>query len=212
MKEDWSSRQDYYQKIARTFLNHQTSMFFLPPRDLALIAEWEKLSLPLEVIIEGIERTFARQLSRKRKKKIFSLSLCEKEILKAYAQYQERLVGQVAPRIDRADKIEKVRREINNCLENLPLEFQLLKEYFAKALGVLNEKTPDDNRLEQLDEGIDETLWLLSSDQEKREILEEIKKDYPGKPENQLAEIQRTRLIKDKRQAHKIPYVSLYYY
>ena len=212
MKEDWSSRQDYYQKIARTFLKHQTSMFFLPPRDLALIAEWEKLSLPLEVIIEGIERTFARQLSRKRKKKIFSLSLCEKEILKAYAQYQERLVGQVAPRIDRADKIEKVRREINNCLENLPLEFQLLKEYFAKALGVLNEKTPDDNRLEQLDEGIDETLWLLSSDQEKREILEEIKKDYPGKPENQLAEIQRTRLIKDKRQAHKIPYVSLYYY
>jgi len=212
MKEDWSSRQDYYQKIARTFLKHQTSMFFLPPRDLALIAEWEKLSLPLEAIIEGIERTFARQLSRKRKKKIFSLSLCEKEILKAYAQYQERLVGQVAPRIDRADKIEKVRREINNCLENLPLEFQLLKEYFAKALGVLNEKTPDDNRLEQLDEGIDETLWLLSSDQEKREILEEIKKDYPGKPENQLAEIQRTRLIKDKRQAHKIPYVSLYYY
>lgn len=212
MKEDWSSRQDYYQKIARAFLKHQTSMFFLPPRDLALIAEWEKLNIPLEAIIEGIERTFARQLSRKRKKNIFSLSLCEKEILRAYAQYQERLVGQAAPRIDRVEKIEKVRTEVKNFLKNLQPEFQALKEYFEKALVVLNEDSPDESLLEQLDEDVDQAIWLLSSEQEKIASLEEAKKDYPGKSECQLAEIQRTRLIKNKRQAYKIPYVSLFYY
>jgi len=212
MKKNRFSREDYYQKIARAFLKYQTSMFFLPPRYIALIAEWEKLHIPLEPILEGIERTFSRRLSRKGKKNVYSLSLCEKEILKAYAQQQERLVGQTVPRIDRAEKIKKVRAEIKTFLKDLRPEFQPIKERLERALALLNESTPDETQLEKLDEEIDHTLWLLSSGQEKSDCLEEIKKEYPGKPEHQLAEIQRTRLIKSHRQDYRIPYVSLFYY
>jgi hypothetical protein len=212
MKEDRFSREDYYQKIARAFLKHQTSMFFLSPRDIALIAEWEKLNIPIEPILEGIERTFSRQLSGRRKKNVYSLSFCEKEILKAYAQHQERLVGQTAPRIDRAEKIKKVRTEIRYFLQTLRPEIQSIKEYFERALALLNENSPDETQLEQLDEEIDRALWLLSSEQEKSECLEEIKKEYPGKLENQLADIQRTRLIKSQRHTYRIPHVALFYY
>ncbi len=41
MTQDEASRQYYYQEIARRFLRHQTSMFFLPPPDLALISDWK---------------------------------------------------------------------------------------------------------------------------------------------------------------------------
>jgi len=70
MKTDEASRQDYYQQIVRHFLKNQTAMFFLPPRDLALISDWEKLGIPLEPILEGIDQTFSRQLKRRKRRNI----------------------------------------------------------------------------------------------------------------------------------------------
>ncbi|HEK84795.1 MAG: hypothetical protein ACPLZD_05630 [Candidatus Saccharicenans sp.] len=212
MKEELSYRQEYYQKIARSFLQHNSSMFFLPPRDLALISEWEKMNIPLEAILEGIDRTFGRQLTRKRKKNIFSLSQCEKEVFKAYAQYQERLVGLDSPQFSREEKLEKVRTEINNFLQQLSSEIQNLKEYFLLALELLDQNPPDEYQLEKLDEEIDGQIWALIPESEKKASLEEIKKDYPGQGQKQLSEIQRVVLIKKKRQIHKIPYVSPFYY
>ncbi|MCI4445825.1 MAG: hypothetical protein JHC32_07350 [Candidatus Aminicenantes bacterium] len=212
MKEEKSPRQDYYQKIARSFLRHNTSMFFLPPGDLALISEWEKLNIPLKVILEGIERTFAQQLSRKRKRNIFSLSQCEKEIFKAYAQYQDRLVGFSSPQFSWEDKREKARAEINNFLERLPSEIQNLKKYFVQALELLSQNPSEEYRLEQLDEEIDQEIWQLVSESEKKLNWEKVKRDYPQHNEKQLNEIQKTFLIKNKRQIYKIPYVSPFYY
>jgi len=213
MKQDFSARQEYYQKIARAFLKHQTSLFFLPPRDVSLISEWEKLGLPLEAILEGIEKTFAKKLAGRRKRKIYSLSQCEREILKAYAQYQDRLAGSSTPEINRLDKIEKARAEINQCLSRLPDSSESeLKKFLTEALALLNSKEIDEDRLEQIDEEIDNLLWESSSPEERGFYLEEARKDYPGKTAQQLQEIQRLLLIKGKRQALKIPYVSLFYH
>ncbi|MGB9893069.1 MAG: hypothetical protein ACPLRA_01550, partial [Candidatus Saccharicenans sp.] len=209
MTEDQSRRQDYYQTIARAFLKHQTSMFFLPPRDLALITEWEKLKIPLEAIIEGIERTFSRQMARKKKRKIYSLSLCEKEVLKAYSQFQERLVGKQAAPFDRAEKIKKINQEIFNFLKNLPSELTFLEEPLTKAQAILEMESPDERALEELDEEIDRLLWIRSPERDKESCWQEIRIDYPGKTDQELSEIQRTRLIKNLRNKHKIPYLSL---
>ncbi|MBC7364090.1 MAG: hypothetical protein H5U07_06065 [Candidatus Aminicenantes bacterium] len=213
MKQDFSARQEYYQKIARAFLKHQTSLFFLPPKDVSLISEWEKLGLPLEAILEGIEKTFAKKLAGRRKKKIYSLCQCEREILKAYAQYQDRLAGSSTPETNRLNKVEKARAEINQCLSQLPhFSGSALKKLLTEALDLLKSKEIDESRLEQIDEEIDNLIWESSSPEERDFYLDAARKDYPGKTDRQLQDIQRQLLIKGKRQALKIPYVSLFYH
>ncbi len=213
MNQDFSSRQEYYQKIARAFLKHQTSLLFLPPRDVSLIAEWEKLGIPLEPILEGIEKTFARKISGRRKGKIYSLNQCEREILKAYTQYLDRLAGTSSPETSRSRKIEKAREEISQCLKTLKdSSIPGLQELLARAVELLNKNNFAEEELEQIDEEVDSLLWEISTAGEKNFYLAEARKDYPGKTAQQLEEIQRLLLVKGKRQALKIPYVSLYYY
>ncbi|MGB9906557.1 MAG: hypothetical protein ACPLRR_04105 [Candidatus Saccharicenans sp.] len=213
MAEDWTRRQDYYQKIARTFLKHQTSLFFLPPRDLDLISEWEKLNIPLEAIVEGIERAFARKLAGRRKRNIYSLSQCEKEILKAYAQHQERLVGQqAAPSPGRKQKADLVSREISACLAGLPENLGPVRRVLEEALTCLEADSPDEDRLENLDEELDRILWDLAPEEEKQVGLAAIRKDYPGGSDSQLQEILHTAVVKNKRQLFRIPRLALFYY
>ena len=212
MTQDEASRQYYYQEIARRFLRHQTSMFFLPPRDLALISDWEKLGIPLEPILEGIDRTFARRLKRKKRRNIYSLSQCEREVLKAYASYQERLIGQTSPQIEPDKKINKARAEIEAFLNGLPAELEKLRELYKIALDILNTSEPDENKLEELDEEIDRLIFQLILEEEKKTGLKEIRREFPGKPEAALTEILQTRLVKEKRQLYHLPYVSLFYY
>lgn len=213
MPEDWARRQDYYQKIARTFLKHQTSLFFLPPRDLDLIAEWEKLNLPLEVIVEGIERAFARKMSGRRKRNIYSLSQCEKEILKAYAQHQERLVGQqTVPHPDRKQKASLVSREVRACLPGLPETMGPVRQILEEALISLEADPPEEARLEALDEELDRVLWSLTPEEEKQTSLAAIRQDYPGRSDRQLEEILFTGVVKNKRQFFRIPHLALFYY
>ena len=212
MTQAEASRQYYYQEIARRFLRHQTSMFFLPPRDLALISDWEKLGIPLEPILEGIDRTFARQLKRKKKRNIYSLSQCEREVLKAYASYQERLIGQASPPAEPDKKLNKARSEIKDFLERLPAELKPLENLYKEALEILSQNEPDASRLEELDEEIDRLVFELIPEEEKKTGLKEIRREFPGKPEAALAEILQTRLVKEKRQLYHLPYVSLFYY
>lgn len=213
MTEDWARRQDYYQKIARAFLKHQPSLFFIPPRDLELISEWEKLNLPLEVILEGIDRAFARRLAGRRRKNIYSLSQCEKEILKAYAQHQERLVGQQAPQAGRpAEKAARILGEIRAGLEALPGDWPAVRQILEEALAALQADPPEEARLEALDEELDRVLYELTPEAERKKELEAARQDYPGRTDNQLEEIGRTRIAREKRQRLKLPRLALFYY
>ncbi len=213
MTENLDRRQDYYQKIARAFLKHQPSLFFIPPRDLELISEWEKLNLPLEVILEGIDRAFARRLAGWRRKNIYSLSQCEKEILKAYAQHQERLVGQQAPQAGRpAEKAARIRQEIQPCLEALPGDWPAVRQILEEALAALQADPPEEARLEALDEELDRVLYELTPEAERKKALEAARQDYPGRTDNQLEEIGRTRIAREKRQLLKLPRLALFYY
>ncbi|MCX8161032.1 MAG: hypothetical protein N3G18_08910 [Candidatus Saccharicenans sp.] len=213
MSEDWTRRQEYYQKIARAFLKHQPAIFFIPPRDLELISEWEKLGLPLEVIIEGIDRAFARRLAGRRKKNIYSLSQCEKEILKAYAQHQERLVGQQAPRTTgQAEKATRLLQEIHSSLESLPPEWSEVRRILSEALVALQADPPEEARLESLDEELDRVLWDLTPEQEKQRAIAAARQDYPGRTDSQLEEIGRIRMARERRQQFRLPRLALFYY
>lgn len=213
MTEDTSDRKEYYQKIARAFLKHQPGIFFLSPRDLELISEWEKLNIPAEVVIEGIEKAFSRKISRRRKKNIYSLSQCEKEIIRAYAQHQERLVGRESPPPpEKSQKARQLIQQITACLENLPGEMSQLRPLLEEGLSVLKLEPVDEARLESLDEELDRRLWDLAREEEKQLYLQAAGKDYPGRPLSQLEEISRVNLARDRRQQYRIPHLALFYY
>jgi len=122
------------------------------------------------------------------------------------------MVGQAAPNIEPGKKTSKARAEIEAFLVKLPPEFEELKELFKKALAVLSQPEPDENKLEELDEEIDLHLWKLAPEEQKEAGLQEVQQEFPGKPVALLTEIQQTRLIKARRLDYKIPYVSLFYY
>ncbi len=212
MTADPSDRKEYYQKIARAFLKHQPGIFFLPPRDIELISEWEKLNIPAEVVIEGIEKAFSRKISR-RKKNIYSLSQCEKEIIRAYAQHQERLVGRESPPApEKNEKARQLMQDITACLENLPGEMSQLRPLLEEVLSILKLGPVDEARLESLDEELDRRLWDLAREEEKQLYLQAAGKDYPGRPLSQLEEISRLNLARDRRQKYRIPHLALFYY
>lgn len=55
MKEAGSK---YFQSIALHFFKHRGAPFFLSSKELDYIAGWEKMGIPLHVVLEGIERSF----------------------------------------------------------------------------------------------------------------------------------------------------------
>jgi hypothetical protein len=114
--------------------------------------------------------------------------------------------------IEPGEKKNKARLEIETFLGHLPPEFEGLREIFKQALDLLGRPEPDENKLEELDEEIDRRLFELAPEEEKQANLKEVQRDFPGKPASFLVEIQQTRLIKARRQASQIPYISLFYY
>jgi dGTP triphosphohydrolase len=140
------------------------------------------------------------------------LSQCEREILRAYSEFQERLIGKKAALVEQNEKISRAKQEVETCLKNLPDEISYLRQPLEEALACLEAEKPDEAALEALDEKLEEMIWEKTSEKEKKAALDEVQKEYPEKSDSQLSEIQRIRLIKKIRQTARIPHLSLFYY
>jgi hypothetical protein len=99
----------YFQEIARTFFGLRGAPFVLSSRDMVAISSWEEEGIPLRIVLEGIERAFENYRKRAfRGRKIPSLSFCQPEILRTYAEFKDREVG----RADKAEPREEKRKRI----------------------------------------------------------------------------------------------------
>jgi hypothetical protein len=205
-------QSEYYQAIAREFLRRRGAPFFLSPRDLAVIAGWEKKGVPLEVVIEGIGRAFdgIRDLSRGRKG--LSLSFCEAQVRKAMAQHTDRAAGRRKGATPRSAKVGKVREEAERCLRSLQAEDKGLRSLFETASGLLAQVSPDEEALERIDDDVDEILWNRASRSERDGLKREMAREFPGTSPGEIGAAVRTKLVKSLREKHRIPYVSLFYY
>jgi len=206
-------KSGYYQAIAREFLRRRGAPFFLSPRDLAVVAGWEKHGVPLEVVLEGIGRAFDGIRDRARGTKGLSLSFCETQVRRALAQHADRAAGRrtkaAAPR---SEKAARARREVQAYLRTLSAEDRELRSLFEGALGLLEEPSPDEESLEKIDGDVDEILWGRTSRTERDGLARRTAGEFPGKSRAEIAIEVRTRLVKSAREEHKIPCVSLFYY
>lgn len=206
-------RSQYFQTIARYFFEHRGAPFFLSSKELDLIAHWEKLGIPLRVVLEGMRRSFeGDKLRSKTKGKIFSLSYCDSQVLKAFQQYRERRVGKGEMVKERETKKKKAKAEVDRFLKTMPSRVIYLRDIYSQARRILSRKDFQEEELERLEEEIEELLFLRASDQEKERVKNEVRNEYGARGDEELTSIWRIKLIKLLREDNKIPYLSLFYY
>ena len=119
MNTEDNGQSGYYQTIAREFLARRGAPFLLSPRDQAAIAAWEAKRVPLDVVLEGIGRTFDGLKARAGGPKGVSLAFCERQVEAALAQHRDRSAGRGSAAGPRPDKKDRARREVEKGLRGL---------------------------------------------------------------------------------------------
>jgi hypothetical protein len=210
MKEAGSK---YFQSIALHFFKHRGAPFFLSSKDLDFIARWEKMGVPLHVVLEGIERSFESYRRKPgRKVKIQSLAFCDLQVLRAFEQDRERKVGHKKRIVERREKRDRARAEVERFLAKIPKQINYLKEAYSLAQKVLSQSHFDEEELERIEGKIEELIWRNSVDEEKERVKSGVLKDYEFKQEEEFERIFKIKLVKVLRDKYKIPYISLFYY
>ncbi len=213
MKKGEREQEEYFQSIARYFFKLRGAPFFLSSKELDLVARWEEMEIPLGVVLEGIERAFESFKSRPGKKsKIQTLAFCELQVLRAFEQHRERRVGRIRKRLDREEKREQARREVQKFLKTLAPGIDYLREAYSRAREMLSQRQVDEEELERAEAEIEALLWEHSSEEERSRVKRELRQEFEFKNEDEFLRIFRIKLVKLLRDRYKIPYISLYYY
>jgi len=202
----------YYRTIAGEFIRRRGAPFFLSPRDVALVARWESLRIPLDAVLEGIERAFDSARKRGRPGKVMTLAFCETQVMKAFGQHAERLAGGTEKIVPRIEKIDRLGKEAALFLTALPPGLETLAGLFEQAVAAARLPDADEQELERLDDEVDEILWRSSPAEEREAVRKDLRGEIAGKRGFNVEEIVRTRLVKARRDRYKVPYLSLFYY
>jgi hypothetical protein len=206
-------RSKYFQSVAIHFFKHRGAPFFLSSKELDYVARWENMGIPLHVVLEGIERSFESYRRKPgRKSRIQSLAFCDLQVLKAFEQDRERKVGHKKRIVERHEKRDRARAEVERFLAKMPQQIGYLKEAYSLAQKVLSQSSFDEEELERIEGKIEELLWKNSVKEEKERVKSGVLKDYEFKQEEEFERIFKIKLVKVLRDKYKIPYISLFYY
>lgn len=179
---------------------------------MALIARWEKARVPLDAVLEGMERAFANYRKGGRPAGALTLAFCEYQVGKALAGSRERRAGGTRETAARDAKRERLRKEIGRFLGEVPPGLGALAAPFAAARAVLDDPGAGEEGLEALDDTVDEALWRASPEGDRARFREDVRAGLSGKRTLDPDDVARTMLVKEMRERHKVPYLSLYYY
>ncbi|MFQ6082733.1 MAG: hypothetical protein ACE5WD_05165 [Candidatus Aminicenantia bacterium] len=202
----------YFQAIAQRFLYWSGHSLLLSPKDIDLIDSWKKKNIPLQVVLEGINRAFEKYRAKSgRKEKIKTLYFCEKEVLQTYQQYRDRKVGQTRSTTDSTDERKiKALKEISQFIANIPGEVAYLKQYYQKAIVLI--KGGEEEELEKLDSRIESVLLKNCPLNEIKNTEQQISQQWGELTKKQKIKLAQKKIIKNIRKKYKIPYLSLFYY
>jgi hypothetical protein len=204
----------YFQEIARRFLAGRGAPFFLSAKDLDLVASWARAGIPLQVVLEGIERAFENHRTWASKRdKVLSLGFCRAQVERAFDRFRERNVGGVRANAARPDKRVLIRSEIEKFLERIPPELGPLKDIYLEALKKMaGGPAAADDDLEPLDRETERLLLKIAGPADRSAVETEILAEHKRLSRDALAEAVRVKILKRLRDAYKIPYLSPYYY
>jgi hypothetical protein len=213
VKKKNKQRSEYYQSIARYYFKQRGAPFFLSSTELKLVEKWERMEIPLPVVLEGIKRAFDNYMKKPgRKTKIQTLAYCESQVLKAFAQHRDRRVGGEWKGPARTEKKNRARTQIKEFLVTLPGQIKYLQEPYSRAQRLFSHSHADEEELERIEAEVEELIWEHSPEEEKERVKMEVRTEYKIEEGEEFLRILRIKLVKALRDIYKIPYISLFYY
>ncbi|MBD3414055.1 MAG: hypothetical protein GF421_06470 [Candidatus Aminicenantes bacterium] len=205
-------QEQYYQTIARCLFDLRGSPLILSSQEIQVIEEWEKQCIPLNAVLEGVQSAHEHFKRSRQKRGTFNLSFCSGFVSTAFSQQKERKIGQKSEDQSLDEKIHEIRIQINNFLENIPGEVRFLKSIYEEILDDLSKGELNEDLLEQRDEQVDQKLLYRVSEGLIKQFAKKAGSEYRVTRESEKIQIAQRKYIKNTREKHKIPYVSLYYY
>jgi len=206
-------QSQYFQTIARRFIEQRGTPFFLSSKEVEFIAKWEKMGIPLRLVIEGIKETFiSNRMKSGKKKKIMSLTFCDLYVQRAFEQHRDRKVGQKGITSAGGKRDERIRKEVERFLECIPDHLDYLYGEYVTVQKKLSQGNPSEEYLEQADKEIEELIIKNTSREERTKIGKEVEVEFPFENQEEFDRIFRIRLIKHTREKYKIPHISPFYY
>jgi len=179
---------------------------------VALIGRWETDRVPLDAVLEGMERAFENTRKGRRPAGALTLAFCEYQVARALAGGRERRAGGARKAAPRDAKRHRARREIARFLREVPPGLEALAEPFAAAAAVLDDPGAGEDTLEALDAKVEDALWSVAPGDRKDAVRREARAGAPARRTADLEDVVRTTLVKEMRERHKVPYLSPYYY
>jgi len=213
MCPDDQEQSRYYQEIAAVFFKQRGGPFLLSPKDLATIAGWEALGVPLDSAREGITRAFEyARTGPYARRTIRTLAACEPQVLKAFDRFRERRVGGASKPKSREEKQAAMAGEARRFLQNVPAAVSFLKAPCEEALAILEAGRPDEDALERLEDGVERLLVERASEADREEARRALAKEFPRLGPKEAERLLGLKLVKSLRAKHKIPYITFPYY
>ncbi len=219
---------NYFTEIEDAFIRRRGKHLLLSPIDWALIEGWQKMGVPLHVVIRGIETVFDNFEANPRPRAIKSLMFCREEV---EARYQEWLASQSGRSAETGTDearpgftIEAIREHIESSVTALErITVACLREACERAaerLRVLSgEVTSDfetvDKALNDIEEFLDLAMLSESESRHLKRIEAEVKsqlKTYKKEMSKDAYEnTHRLMLLKRLREEYGVPRLGLFY-
>ena len=222
---------NYFTEIEEHFQQARGSgLFLLSPLDWAMIETWKESGVPLDAVHKGIERSFEKWRSRKRKTRMInSLAYCAQEVLTAAREIEEprnASTGRGQPEFDAAELASYFRRNADEIeAKRVPERYREIYEETAKSLRSLAEAGEQDNlgdfeAVEQRLTVLEERLIAATRQQLSEEQLFEARQDMEGRlapyrgkmTAGQLALFEKQYLDRKCLETFGLPRLSLFYF
>lgn len=208
-------RSRYYQTIAMFFFEQRGAPFFLSSKEFDTVSGWEKMNIPLRVVLEGIKASFeGRKHKTNRRRHPYTLDHSHAAVIKAYAQHKERQVGRKAAdfKAQKESRDKKIRVEVERFLKDIPESLNDLQPVYARILKRLTVRTITEEELEEAEDVIEEIIVRNAPPGQKRIIGAEITQEFGVRRGKKFDQIFRMKVVKSMREKFKIPHVSPFYY
>ena len=132
---------NYFTEVEDHFRKARDSgMFMMSPLDWALVEAWKDAGVPLDAVLKGIDRAFAKRRTRgQRHSAINSVAYCTQEVMGAASQTaRTRVLAEQKPRPGfEAPRLEAFFRERAGQLRNLAGEARPGSEVFKQTATAL---------------------------------------------------------------------------
>jgi hypothetical protein len=164
---------NYFTEIEECFQRARGSTTLLSTLDWALIESWKEADIPLEAVLNGIERTFEKYHKRpQRFRKVNSLAYCSQEIMRAAeeagraeAGIAREKTGPDEPAFAKKDIVAFLNRNqdvLEHAAKAQDAEGQsVLAQDFSEAAKALGEFAAGDADWETDPEGLERQLTAL---------------------------------------------------